>query len=289
MRNIQIFLIKLYNFLFRNINPLYFRVNFYNTFGFKRKLDLKNPVDVFIDILPSSTKRHPRILVLLEPNEISGLREDVLKLNQNYVDLILTHDPIILKHFSIAKKFVFGTSWIKDFQFDEKEFGVSTLIGGKTITPLHRLRHQLVDLLALEIDVNLFFFNSINESFSISDSRLLKMKSKNSKNELFLWQYHIVIENVISENWFTEKIIDCFQTKTIPIYIGCPNIGDYFNINGIIVVNDYLDIVNKLKNIKSDTYVNMQEFVNINYELSKHYIDFGARIESEIILFDSLL
>ncbi|MHA8108523.1 glycosyltransferase family 10 domain-containing protein [Aquirufa sp. A-Brett2-W8] len=289
MRCINIFLIRLFNYLFRRNNPLYFRVDFHNTFGFKRKLDLKNPIDVFIDIIPSSTNKYNRVLVLLEPNEISGLRKDVLNLSQNYFDLILTHDPIILKHFSNAKKFVFGTSWIKDYKFNKKLFGVSTLIGGKTITPLHRLRHQLIDLLELDFNVNLFFFNSINENFSSSDSRLLKMQSKNSKNELFLWQFHIVIENVISENWFTEKIIDCFQSKTVPIYLGCPNIGDYFNLNGIIVVKDYLDIINVLKNINFDTYVSMQEFVNINYEQSKQYIDFGARLESEVILFDSLL
>jgi hypothetical protein len=288
MRNIQFFLIKLYNRFFRSTDPVFFRVAFYSTFGFKRKLSLKNPIDVFIDILPLSTKRNPRILVLLEPDEISSIREDVLKLNQNHFDLILTFDPIILNHFSNSKKFVFGTSWIKDFRFNKKEFGVSTLIGGKSITALHRLRHQLVDLLSLDFNVKLFFFNSINQSFSSLDTRLLEMKSKNSKNELFFCQFHIAIENVVSENYFSEKLIDCFQSKTVPIYLGCPNIGDYFNINGIIVVRDYLDIVNALNKINLSTYHEMQEFVNINYELSKDYVDFGARLESEIKQFDSV-
>lgn len=289
MRSIQIFLIKLYNFLFRSTDPVFFGVSFYSTFGFKRKLYLKNPIDVFIDILPLSAKWHPRILVLLEPDDISGIRKEILKLNQNYFDLILTFDPFVLKHFSNAKKFVFGTSWIKDYQFSTKEFGVSTLIGGKAITPLHRLRHQLVELLSIDFNVNLFFFNSINQSFSSSDPRLLEMKSKNSKNELFFCQFHIAIENVVSDNYFSEKLIDCFQTKTIPIYLGCPNIDEYFNVNGIIVVYEYLDIVKALNKINSGTYYEMQEYVNINYELSKNYVDFGARLESEIIMFDSVI
>lgn len=38
--------------------------------------------------------------------------------------------------------------------------------------------------------------------------------------------------------YFTEKILDCFTTGTIPIYQGAPDIGDYCNAEGIVVIDD---------------------------------------------------
>jgi hypothetical protein len=45
--------------------------------------------------------------------------------------------------------------------------------------------------------------------------------------------FGVAIENVSHRGWFTEKILDCFLLKTIPIYWGCSNIEDYFNPKGI--------------------------------------------------------
>jgi hypothetical protein len=39
-------------------------------------------------------------------------------------------------------------------------------------------------------------------------------------------------ENYFS--YFSEKITDCILNKTSPIYWGCSNIGDFFNMDGII-------------------------------------------------------
>ena len=52
-------------------------------------------------------------------------------------------------------------------------------------------------------------------------------------------------DNQKTDNWFTEKVIDCFQTKTIPIYIGCPNIDKYFDTRGMIICNNINDLIQK--------------------------------------------
>ena len=46
------------------------------------------------------------------------------------------------------------------------------------------------------------------------------------------------MENATYSNMFTEKITDCFMTGTIPIYYGISNIGNYFNTDGIIILDD---------------------------------------------------
>ena len=48
------------------------------------------------------------------------------------------------------------------------------------------------------------------------------------------YSYSIAIENESLKNYFSEKFTDCILARTIPIYYGCPNISDFFQINVII-------------------------------------------------------
>jgi hypothetical protein len=90
---------------------------------------------------------------------------------------------------------------------------------------------------------------------------------------------------VTFDNWFTEKLIDCFQTKTIPIYIGCDNISEFFDIRGIFHVRNLEEMVEVCNNLTPQTYQNMIEYVEINYQLSMKYHDFRERIENEVTNF----
>jgi len=48
------------------------------------------------------------------------------------------------------------------------------------------------------------------------------------------YAFSIAMENTRHNYYFTEKIIDCFLTATIPIYWGCPEIGRFFDAKGIL-------------------------------------------------------
>jgi len=63
-----------------------------------------------------------------------------------------------------------------------------------------------------------------------------------------------IIWNLIGENetYFTEKLLDCFATGTIPVYLGAPDIGDHFNMNGIIVLGDEFDVSDEIYYSKID-------------------------------------
>ncbi len=56
-------------------------------------------------------------------------------------------------------------------------------------------------------------------------------------------QFGVAIENTSHRGYFTEKILDLFLLKTLPIYWGCSNIGDYFNLDGILRVDNVDDMV----------------------------------------------
>lgn len=257
-----------------------YKVEIHNTFGFNRDIFLSEPVELFIDLLPNTQRTIRRVLLLVEPDEVSNLKKKIIESRYKDFDLILTHNSEILEKCKNSHLHLFGTCWIKDFEFRDKEFSVTTLIGGKTMTSNHHLRHKLIDLLDLNFNIKRNFFSSINNPFN--DKRLLKMTEKHKKNELFYSQFHIVIENTCSENWFTEKLIDCFQTKTIPIYLGCPNIHNWFDTKGMFIVNSIDDIKNVLLNIDENTYQSKIISIENNYFKSENFIDFGIMIEDKL-------
>lgn len=98
----------------------------------------------------------------------------------------------------------------------------------------------------------------------------------------FIWQF----ENSKNKNYFTEKIVDAFITKTIPIYWGCPNISEFFDNRGFFTFEtkeEALDIINSLTD--NDYYSRIQ-YVEKNYELGLYYalyFDRLAHIIQEII------
>lgn len=48
------------------------------------------------------------------------------------------------------------------------------------------------------------------------------------------YKFMICFENKSQPNYFTEKLINAYYGKTIPIYWGCSNVSDYINMNSIL-------------------------------------------------------
>lgn len=87
------------------------------------------------------------------------------------------------------------------------------------------------------------------------------------------YRYNIALENDKYDYYFTEKIMNCFAAKTIPIYYGCPSIGDFFNINGIIIIKEpTLESIQEALSICSeDDYESRREAIEDNFERVKKY------------------
>ena len=99
---------------------------------------------------------------------------------------------------------------------------------------------------------------------------------------MFDSQFHIVIENVKRNYWFTEKLIDSFKTKSVPVYWGCPNINKYFNTDGIIIVNSLDDIINTCNNLTEEDYLKRLSAIEENYEKGKEFENLQQRVKSKI-------
>lgn len=86
----------------------------------------------------------------------------------------------------------------------------------------------------------------------------------NKEDGLKDYCFSITMENATYSNMFTEKITDCFMTGTIPIYYGIANIGDYFDADGIIVLDDRF----KIEDLSFELYNSKMKSVEKNLQLS---------------------
>jgi len=152
-----------------------------------------------------------------------------------------------------------------------KEFAVSFVCTNKTDSPLQLMRHIIWNDQD-RISIPKHFYNSSRKPMK-NDFGLPSIHTRDeAKNKLFRAMFSITLENSIEKDYFTEKIIDCFCTKTIPIYIGCPNIGDFFDTDGIIFAKDEEGIFNICNNLTPEEYYHRLSAVNRNYVLSQPFL-----------------
>jgi hypothetical protein len=148
------------------------------------------------------------------------------KLLSNF-DLIFSCDKeFIEKHPEVKYLLPHAFTWCKDRNVFPKIKMWSIIASGKTEAPGHKLRHLIVD--------------TYKDHLSVFGSGYKKIDSKNEGLNDF--RFSFAIENVKVEGYWTEKIVDCFATGTIPIYWGANSVSEYFLEDGIVRINDEFDL-----------------------------------------------
>lgn len=197
---------------------------------------------------------------IIEPEEINpDPYQKFDKIMDNF-DFILTYDETLLKKYPNKTKFYIGwATWIleKNHKIHKKTKNISMIFSDKKKTLGHKLRHEVAKNIK---DIDLYGAG-INKKIEFKDDILMPHR------------FSIEIENTKTNNCTSEKLMDCFVTGTIPIYWGCPNIGNFFDISGILTFDNIEElklIINKIKN-GSITYESMLNSINTNYNTFKKY------------------
>lgn len=115
-------------------------------------------------------------------------------------------------------------SWIREPKIHSKSKLISILASNKSHLPGHQQRLHMLDQLK---DYAPLFGRGFNE---------IKYKEE----ALADYMFSVAIEN--NDEYFSEKLLDCFLTGTIPIYYGTPSVGKWFNTDGMIILEDEFDI-----------------------------------------------
>jgi hypothetical protein len=197
---------------------------------------------------------------IIEPPIING---------ENYINVVKNKDNFkyIFSHIKNVENqtdnFIYiphGGTWVKDEDviIHEKSKLVSCIFSWKDWNPYHRMRFRVYDR---------FKDSNIIDFYGSGCGKELDYKIDAIKDHMFT----VVIENSIESDYFTEKILDCFLTGTIPIYCGCSNIGDFFNINGIITFETETELLDIVVNLSDSTYQQKLKYIQENFELAQKF------------------
>jgi len=230
---------------------------------------------LFVDDIPQSQDELTdlNILVLQEPNEYFGLHDWAIK-NQHLFSLILTWDDKVLNNCDNARFLAFGHTWFTPHIINKKynkKFQVSHLAGKLQKTYGHGLRHELLAR-QNEIKPNKAFHHTYGDRYNIEEARIGKVDIFSNS------QFGVAIENTQHRGYFTEKILDLFLLKTIPVYWGCSNIGSFFDKKGILEVNNVDDIIYTLNQVDEHTYSGFEKVIEENYQRALKYVDYEQNI-----------
>jgi hypothetical protein len=220
------------------------------------------------------------IFIACEPNEYFGNHNYAIN-NHNKFDVILTWSNFVLNNVPNGVFSVYGESWWQDNEYEytqvDKQFKVSFLRGNLLKLIGHHYRFELFGR-KNEIQVPIQFWESIGERGADFN------KWRQDKIDSFRpYQYSVCIENSSRENYFSEKITDCILNKTIPIYYGCSNIGDFYNQAGIIQVKNTDEIIKAINNLTPEYYESMLDIVEENYQKAFKYKDYVGNVKNQIV------
>jgi hypothetical protein len=155
--------------------------------------------------------------------------------------------------------------WIceTDYKMYPKTKLTSMIASPKQFTKGHKIRHGYAERFKDKLD--LFGgacgsprLGSKTSSMVSSFSAPWSSKGDGIKDYMF----HIVVENDFYDNYYTEKLTDCFATGTVPVYLGSPAVGDQFNMDGIILLDEKFDI----NSLNEDLYNSKLDAIKDNLE-----------------------
>lgn len=184
----------------------------------------------------------PRYAWILESAAILPQVTDWVKMNSSKVmekfDTIFTHNQELIAIDPTKFKWVPAQgTWIKEPKIYEKSKMISMISSNKNMCEGHRKRLEWVERFQGQVD---FFGRGFPTEIKLKEEGLCD------------YMFSIAIENASYKTYFTEKLLDCFATGTIPVYYGAPDIADHFNKDGIIDLSEEFEVSDEIYYSKMD-------------------------------------
>jgi len=224
---------------------------------------IDNTIPQNLDPVPADTIR---FFVTTEP--IDGTYNKIILDHPQSFTYVLSQFPDLLQLPNSAK--IIGNGSFVDPAPDiKKKFGVSIVMTNRNAFPGHPLRHELYAR-RKEVKIPFDIYASSWNAFGNKPDTLPMPPWPNRKAKVMVMDcmFHICIEGFHCNYYYSEKLIDCLITKTVPLYWGCTIIGEYFNENGMIMIESVDDIINVCNQLTPEVYERLLACVDDNYELA---------------------
>lgn len=127
-----------------------------------------------------------------------------------------------------------GGVMLRDAAASPKRHRMSVVVSEKQFLPGHRYRRSLVAaLLKTEMDVHVWgrdaeAFRPMDAASGGDGSRIRGAFAFGSGEPYDDYEFTVVVENCVEENYVTEKFTNAVGRDCVPLYLGAPNAGDIF-------------------------------------------------------------
>ena len=252
------------------------------------------PITLFNDYIPKSMDDlniNPyNFIIVHEPNEFFGIHNWVIQNHHLFTGILAWSEKILdacpnsIPFFHNARQT--SDEYVRSFVDPIKEFEVSFLSGTKTMSEGHKLRNKIYDIKDQILIPKKWFYvlddfdstTNVRPGYGEYSKDLSYIPDFYQNNPQVYGKmvcydkpmFHVAVENVKENNWYTEKIGEAFCTKTVPIYWGCPNIGDYYDKRGIIKFDTIEELTYIVNNLTEEKYNEMKPYIDYNYEVAFH-------------------
>lgn len=236
----------------------------YKNYGTEGAYDNNSDVYAITDdfVLRDEYKVIPKerkVAVLVEPRTFIPEAYKYLEEHYDEFKYIFTFDDILLK-LPNARKIIYGTYWCTS---DEpKTKGVSMICSHKTFLEGHRKRREIAEILH-------------NEGLADVMGKWNGGPYVDCIDAMRDYKFSVAMENDLQDYYISEKLGNCLANKVVPIYYGGRKVGEFFDMDGIIYVEDRDEIPNIIRNLDIDKeYEKRKAAIDRNYELIKQYKSF---------------
>lgn len=227
----------------------------------RRGVPSRVPVRFFTDRQVGQVDNYPadvNVALMIEPICFDDTGYSVCLSKLDKFNYVLTYDEEFLaKLGGKGLSYLIGGCWLRpeDIAIGDKPEICSIIASEKRQTHGHQLRHEVVKTYSGNLNVFGRGYNPV----------------QHKAEALSKFRFSIVIENGVVDTMFTEKLIDCFLTGTIPIYWGTPKISDHFNMDGVFTWRTLQDLDWIMHRLQSMDWDDRIEAVRDNFERAKKF------------------
>jgi hypothetical protein len=163
---------------------------------------------------------------------------------------------------------------LRDMKKPSKSKKLSAIISGKRFTDGQNKRLEtLLRLYNTYPDIDIYGRGLTERDFGTAYKGELNYNMYCKFNGLIDYKYSLTFENSSHDNYFTEKLIDCFLAWTKPLYWGCSNIQEYFPPDSYAWIDIYSPFVTEIlmdemsRPVNYDALKEARELVLFKYNL----------------------
>lgn len=204
-------------------------------------------------------------VLMFEPPTIQPRHYFFLPLFQKRFHAILTYSPMLLRRCANAVACNGHRCWAAASDAPKMR-GVSLIASTKRDLVGHRLRLSVAE--------------KAKDALSLYGRAFRPVDSKNEA--LDPYRYSVAIENSRTTGYFTEKILDCFVTRTVPIYWGDPDIARSFDPAGIVICRTEADVIAAIRGADAAGYDARREAIEENFRRALPYLDPAAMLAAAL-------